>query len=165
MKFSSLLTAALIGITTYLTLELFFGSYGVVAYRLMEEYVDLSRGELAELEAQHEQLNRRVRLLKSEAETIRLEARDVGLVAENEYVLRIEGREPRPRHRYMPGSIPPVIPRPRDNRPLFRSIGLAVALVYMLVDTLTIQPQLAFVRRRKDETGWEVEVEGEEYIT
>lgn len=163
MKLWSLLYAALIGLGTYLLLELFFGSYGLVAYRLMTEHVTIARTELTALEDRHEELSRQVRLLTAEAETIRLEARDSGLVAENEYVVRIDGREPRPRHRYLPGSLPPAVPETRDNRPLFRSIGLAVALVYILVDALASQPSLSFVPRRRRDHRWDVEVEGDEF--
>ncbi len=163
MKLWSLVIAALLGVATYLLLELFFGSYGFVAYDLMGEYVELSSQELQELEERHDALRDQIRQLTTSRETIRLEARDSGLVGSDEYVIRIDGREPRPRHRYSPGSLPPVIPRTRDNRPLFRSIGVAVALVYILVDTLAFQPHPAILhrRRRGKNSEWDVEVEGE----
>tara|TARA_B100000614_G_scaffold253583_1_gene267677 strand:- start:247 stop:744 length:498 start_codon:yes stop_codon:yes gene_type:complete len=163
MKLWSLLFAALVGLGTYLTLELFFGSYGFVAQGLLEEYIQVSEADLARVEERHAALQRQVQQLTTEAETIRLEARDSGLVAPDEYVLRIEGRQPRPRHRYLPGALPPVMPETRDNRPLFRSIGLAVALVYILVDSLAAQPQLVLLRRRREDGRWDVEVDGEEF--
>jgi len=165
MKLWSLVIAVLVGVATYLLLELFFGSYGFVAYELVGEYVELSSQEFAELEERHAALQEQIRQLTTSRETIRLEARDSGLVGPNEYVIRIEGREPRPRHRYSPGSLPPVIPRTRDNRPLFRSIGVAVALVYILVDALASQPNpVTFHRRRRGgRSSWDVEVEGEEF--
>ncbi|MFW5693756.1 MAG: FtsB family cell division protein [Alkalispirochaeta sp.] len=167
MKLWSVVIAALVGVAAYLLLELFFGSYGFVAFELMEEYVDLSNQELQELEERHASLQEQVRQLTTSRETIRLEARDSGLVRTDEYVVRIEGREPRPRHRYSPGSLPPVVPRTRDNRPLFRSIGVAVALVYILVDALAAHPNSMASpgRRRARESAWDVEVEGEEFQT
>lgn len=162
MKPWSLLCAALIGIASYFTLELFFGSYGLVAYRLMEDYRAVAREELEHIAEHHAELERQIRLLSTDSETIRLEARDSGLVLPDEYVVRIEGREPRPRHRYLPGSLPPAIPVSRDNRPLFRSIALAVSLVFLLVDTLSVQPRLFTMHRRRDEGLWDVEVDGEE---
>lgn len=167
MKLWSLVIAALVGVATYLLLELFFGSYGFVAYELMDEYVALSNQELQELEERHAALRQQIRQLTTSRETIRIEARDSGLIASDEYVVRIEGREPRPRHRYMPGSLPPTIPGTRDHRPLFRSIGVAVALVYLLVDALAFQPKPAGKPRRRRSTAatWEVEVEGDELPT
>ncbi|MEX2445378.1 MAG: septum formation initiator family protein [Alkalispirochaeta sp.] len=167
MKLWSLVIATLVGVATYLLLELFFGSYGFVAYDLMNDYVALSNQELEELEERHAALRDQIRRLTTSRETIRLEARDSGLVAPDEYIVRIEGREPRPRHRYSPGSLPPVIPETRDNRPLFRSIGVAVALVYILVDALAFHPNPTALHRRRRTTGssWDVEVEGEEFQT
>jgi cell division protein FtsB len=167
MKLWSLVIATLVGVATYLLLELFFGSYGFVAYDLMNDYVVLSNQELQELEERHAELRQQIRQLTTSRETIRLEARDSGLVGPDEYVVRIEGREPRPRHRYSPGSLPPVIPRTRDNRPLFRSIAVAVALVYILVDALAFHPKPTGLHRRRRTTRsvWDVEVEGEEFQT
>jgi cell division protein FtsB len=167
MKLWSLVIAALVGVATYLLLELFFGSYGFVAYELMDDYVTLSNQELEELEERHAALRQQIRQLTTSRETIRLEARDSGLVGPDEYVVRIEGREPRPRHRYSPGSLPPVIPRTRDNRPLFRSIAVAVALVYILVDAVAFHPKPAGFHRRRStaRSVWDVEVEGEEFQT
>lgn len=162
MKPWSLLCAALIGLASYFTLELFFGSYGLVAYRLMEDYRAVARDELEHIAERHAALERQIRLLSGNAETIRLEARDSGLIRPDEYVVRIEGREPRPRHRYLPGSLPPAVPVSRDNRPLFRSIALAVSLVFLLVDTLSFQPRMFTLHRRRDEGSWEVEVDGED---
>jgi cell division protein FtsB len=149
MKLTSVLIGALIGLATYLTLELIFGSYGHIAYQRLEAYVAEARRDLASVQERHRDLQDRIRLLRRSAEAVRLEARDVGIVAPDEYVVRIEGREPRPRHRYMPGTIPGRIPEVRDNRPLFRSIAVAIALVYLLVDVVAHQPVRAATRRAR----------------
>jgi cell division protein FtsB len=165
MKLSSVLTASLLGLAIYLTLELFFGSYGLVAQQLMEGYVSDAERRLEELQERHDAFASQIVALTTDRETVRLEARDIGLVGPNEYVLRIDGREPRPRHRYAPGGPPPVVPNTRDYRPLFRSISLAMALVFILVDTLATQPRVLVLHRRRDDARWDIEVDGEKLQT
>jgi cell division protein FtsB len=161
MKASSVLSITLLGLATYLLLELVFGSYGFLALNAMNEYADEADAELDTLRARTAELRLHVELLQTDRETIRLEARDIGFIRPEETVVRLEGHEPRPRHRYMPGTTPPPIPVTRDNRPLFRALSLAVALVAALVGTLrnTARISTAGQNRRKDE--WDVEVDGE----
>ncbi len=161
MKISSLLTALLLGIASYLAFELLFGSYGVIAYRLMDEYADGNRVRLESLYARQEELLRQVHLLTTDAETLRIEARDSGLVAGDEYVLRIVGREARSVYRYTPGALPDALPRTRDNRPLFRAIGLTISLLYLLIDIIITRPRSDRAVLRRNDEDWEVEIEGE----
>lgn len=166
MKISSLLTALLLGIASYLAFELLFGSYGVIAYRLMDEYADGNRLRLESLYTRQEELLRQVHLLTTDAETLRIEARDSGLVASDEYVLRIVGREPRSVYRYVPGAPPDSLPRTRDNRPLFRAIGLTISLLYILIDIIITRPRTDHVaRRRAGDDEWEVEIEDEKRMS
>jgi len=159
MKRTSLLGIALFGVGIYLLLELLFGSYGVFAYRMMERYLLEAENDLAELEVRRADLERQVQMLTSDGETIRLEARDIGFIEQNERIIRLEGHEPRPRHRYLPGTTPQPVPVPRDNRPLFRAIALALSLVALIVDTLRHTTGEITPRRRRNE--WDVDVEGE----
>lgn len=133
MKLSWLVIAALLGLGVYLSLELLFGPYGLVAYHQLERFRERSLVEFEVLHRQTAELQRQVRMLTTDAETIRLEARDIGLVAANEVVVRLENRDPRPRHRYMPGTLPAQMKQVRDNRPLFRSLGLTVFLLSLLI--------------------------------
>jgi cell division protein FtsB len=161
MKASSVLSITLLGLATYLLLELVFGSYGFLALAAMNEYADEAETELSALRARTEELQLHVELLQTDRETIRLEARDIGFIRPDETVVRLEGHEPRPRHRYMPGTTPPAIPATRDNRPLFRALSLAIVLVAALVGTLrsTARDSTSQQHRRKDE--WDVEIDGE----
>ena len=131
--------ATLLGLGVYLVLELLFGPYGVIAFNQLERFRDRSVLELNELHRQTADLQLQVRMLTTDAETIRLEARDIGLVGQNEVVLRLENRDPRPRHRYMPGTVPAKISPVRDNRPLFRSVGFTAFLLTLLVQLLGIK--------------------------
>lgn len=124
--------ATLLGLGVYLVLELLFGPYGLLAYQKLERFHEKTVLELIDLNSRSRDLHLQVRMLTTDSETVRLEARDIGLVGANDVVLRLENRDPRPRHRYMPGTLPPEIPRVRDNRPLFRSVGFAVFLVMIL---------------------------------
>ena len=161
MKASSVLSITLLGLSTYLLLELVFGSYGFLAQNAMSEYADEAETKLVDLRTQTEELQLHVALLQTDRETIRIEARDIGFIRPDETVVRLDGHEPRPRHRYMPGSTPPAIPVTRDNRPLFRALALAVVLVSFLIGTLRNTAQISSTRqnRRKDE--WDVEVDGQ----
>ncbi len=160
MKLSSLLSITLLGVITYLLLELVFGSYGIMAYKVLERYAREAETQLAELETRHAQLQSQARNLAGDRETVRLEARDIGFVQNNEVIVRLEGHEPRPSHRYLPGPAPVSPPLPKDNRPLFRAIALVVALVGILVETLrsTARTELP---KPKGRHRWSVEVEGE----
>lgn len=134
MKASLLIPATLMGLTVYLLLEVIFGQYGIIAYHRLDDFRDRSVLELAEIKDQTRVLQRQVRLLTTDRETVRLEARDIGFVATDEMVLRVQNRDPRLRHRYQPGALPSRFPQVRDNRPLFRSVGFAVFLLTLLFD-------------------------------
>lgn len=165
MKRSSLLSITLFGFAIYLSLELVFGSYGFLAYHALEDYVERAEERYSTLTETHEELQRQIHLLTTDTATIRLEARDIGFIAPNESVVRIDGHTPRPRHIYMPGATPPPIPETRDNRALFRAIALAITLVALLVEILrsTADTPQTETRRRKRADEWDVEVEGESY--
>ncbi len=166
MRLSHFLGIALLGVSTYLLLELLFGSYGVVAYRVVTDYVQEAEAQLVELRETHDELERLARRLSSDRETVRLEARDVGYIREDEVVVRVEGHQPRPRHRYYPGAIPVAPPPLQDNRPLFRAIALVVSLVALLVKTLLTtagleSPHAGAPGTKRDEQ-WDIEVEGDQ---
>ncbi len=139
MKPTWFVTSTLAGLGVYLLLELVFGQYGMIAFRTMEEFRSKAAQELEVLQRQTLDLQRQVRLLTTDSETIRLEARDIGLVGMEEIVVRLENHETRPRHRYQPGAVPSRMPRIRDNRPLFRSLGFTVFLVTLLVQLIGSQ--------------------------
>ncbi|MFP4151423.1 MAG: septum formation initiator family protein [Alkalispirochaeta sp.] len=166
MKRTSLLGIALFGVGTYLLLELLFGSYGVFAHHMMERYLLEAEEDLAELEERRNELRQQVDLLTGDGETIRLEARDIGFIESDERIIRLEGHEPRPRHRYLPGTTPKPVPVPRDNRPLFRAIALALSLVALIVETLRHTTGDVLPRREgRGGSEWDVDVEGESFQT
>lgn len=160
MRLSSLLSITLLGVVTYLFLELIFGSYGVLAYAVVNDYVQSAEEQLDELKARHAELELLAQRLSADREMVRLEARDIGFIQENEVIVRVEGHQPRQRHRYLPGATPSAPPHPRDNRPLFRTIALVVVLVGLLVDVLRTATRTEVPKRRHDDR-WSVEVEGE----
>lgn len=161
MKLSSLLGITLSGLLTYLLLEIVFGSYGLLAFYAMEEYARNAEAQLAELEETQAELRGTVYRLTTDRETIRLEARDIGFIRPEETVVRLEGHNPRQRHRYMPGTTPPPIPVTRDNRPLFRALSLALTLIALFVETVRTTSRKTLPTRRRDD--WDVEVDGESY--
>lgn len=160
MRFSSLLSITLLGVATYLFLELFFGSYGVLAYTVVNDYVQVAEERLDELKTRQAELELLAQRLSNDREMVRLEARDVGFIQGNEIIVRVEGHEPRPRHRYLPGTTPAASPHPRDNRPLFRTIALVVILAALLVEVLRSTTRAELPERKRTDR-WNVEVDGE----
>ena len=156
MKLSSLLNVNLFGFAVYLSLELVFGSYGFLAQRALEDYLEQAERQYTTLAETREELQRQIYLLTTDAETIRLEARDIGFIAPEEAVVRVDGHKPRPPHSYIPGATPPPIPETKDNRALFRTIALAFALVALLMETLrsaAANPHTHTSRRKRTDEG------------
>lgn len=157
MKPSSVVTAALMGLAVYFLLQFVFGTYGVVAYAVMSDYLERSREALETALERRTEFQSEVDSLTVDAEQIRVEARRIGFVDEDEIVVRIDGRERVSAFEYDPGSLPVDVPWPRDNRPLFRSIGLAVTLLILLLHLLGTPPNAVPSRRVRDEE-WEIEI-------
>ena len=155
MKPTSVVTAALMGLAVYLLLQFVFGMYGLVAHTVVSDYLDRSRDTLVRVRERREELQREVEALTGDAETIRIEARRIGIVASDEVVVRVDGRDRRPRYRYSSGEQPLEVPWPRDNRPLFRAVGFATTLLVLLVYLLGSPPPR---RRPARDEEWEIEI-------
>ncbi|POR01804.1 hypothetical protein AU468_07565 [Alkalispirochaeta sphaeroplastigenens] len=149
MKSSWFVLALALGLGSYLLLELVFGQSGLIAYGAMEKARHQARLEMEAMQEQTAALERYIGLLTTDAETIRLEARDIGYVGPDEVVLRVEGRDARLRHRYQPGIMPSPLPRIRDNRPLFRSVGFTVFLLITLIDLVRLPGEARRSSRRE----------------
>lgn len=159
MNRSSLPVALLVGVATYLVLELLAGSYGLLAFRDLERHAEAAAQAAEAIERRSVELTTMVRSLTSDPETILVEARDVGFAAADEVVVRVAGRTARTSHRYVPGQLPTPRPEPTDRRPLFRALALALGLVYLLVDLLAAQPTRGGTRRDESHR-WTADVEG-----
>ena len=163
MKLSTLLSASLIGFAAYLLMELLWGSYGFVAYRELTAFVATAEDGLAEQEAVSRTLEGRVHDLTTDADTVRLEARAIGYLDQADRVVRFpDQRVPsQPPSRAVHQPEPP--PQSIDNRPLSRAVAVAIALLYVLVETLALQSSeiVRERRRRSSPSSWEVEVDDE----
>lgn len=157
MKPSSMVTAALTGLAVYFLLQFVFGAYGVVAYSVVSDYLDRSRDALTQAQGQQLVFQREIDSLTMDSERILVEARAIGIVGDNEVVVRINGRPRTPVYRYDPGALPTDVPWPRDNRPLFRSIGLAASLLILLLHLLSAPAPERMPRGLRDEE-WEIEI-------
>lgn len=157
MKPSSVMTAALSGLVVYLLLQIVFGMYGVIATGVMTEYLEASRRDLLDAQEQRVRFQQEIESLTTDEERIRIEARAIGMVDDTDVVVRVNGYQRAPRYSYDPGVLPVEIPWPRDNRPLFRSIGLATALLVMLLYLLRVPQSVPPPRRARDEE-WDVEI-------
>jgi len=127
----------LFGLTVYLVLELVFGSYGFVAYHVVDSYKQEIEEGRSSVENREQQLRVEINRLQTDPDAVRRAAHDLGLVGEREGVIRVSGYR-YTRHRgYDPGRPAPIMRTIADNRPLFRGIGLTAALLFLLVQLLT----------------------------
>lgn len=148
MKSYPIVAATLLGVAVYFSLELLFGSTGFIAHQALEEYHGQVSADLERVRDANAELQRQIDRLRSDPEEIRIVARDVGLVEPDERIIRIEGRDRFPRQRLSPGPAVREAPRIADNRPLFRAIGLATTLVFLLAHLFS-EPLAARRRRRQ----------------
>ena len=149
MRAYPILTATLMGVAVYFSLELLFGSTGFIAHQALREYQGQVNSDLEHVRSTNTELKQRIERLRSDPEEIRVAARDIGLVEEDVQVVRIEDRDRFPRQRISPGPTVRASPEIADNRPLFRAIGLATTLIFLLV-YLFSEPITARRRRRME---------------
>ncbi len=157
MKPSSVLIALLLGISVYLLLQLSFGTHGIVARSVLLDYLVDAESALSDAQLQGAELQREIESLTSDPERIIIEARRIGMVGEREVIVRLDGYGRLPAYQYQPGSLPTDVPWPSDNRPLFRSIALAVTLFVLLIYLFKTPATQQLPKRRDDE--WEIHVD------
>ena len=81
------------GLAAAATIALILGDSGIVAYRRAAEYRDRLVGGIEEIEAAHRRLQRQLARFQSDAEAVRLAARELGYYRPDETVVSItEGR-------------------------------------------------------------------------
>ena len=159
MRATSWLTATAVGLSTYFLLELLFGSTGLAAYRDLYDHTVAVERHLVELGRTNADLQRTIDRLRTDSTTIRVEARELGIVAPGERVLLIEGRPRTTAQRYEPGTALPPRPNRPDVRPLFRSIAAAAALAALIVALLAGTPRRSRRRQRAPFAGAKPAVE------
>lgn len=138
MKLLPFVASGLFGLTVYLTLELLLGSYGLVAYRAVESYSREVYAAEQSISLRETELETEILNLRTDREAVRREAHDLGLIGDGEGIIRVTGYSLSRTHSYDPGRTAPPMRKIADNRPLFRGLGLAAALV-LLIPLLIVQ--------------------------
>lgn len=120
--------AASVSVAVYLLLNLFFGEHGVFAYRELTAYQARLESNVEEMEETRNKLAERAGKLRSSAEAVALEAREIGYYRDDERPVHVEGFTP-----WQPGTEAGTLlkePEPQPNRqPLFRVVALSSGLI------------------------------------
>lgn len=130
-----LLVAAFVGIAAYLAASFVYGPGGLVAHRRMEDYRRDLEANIVELSEIHERLNARIEALSTDPEAVRLQARGLGYIGENERIIRIEGNERRG-NSYAVGRVVRRRDMRDDPTPVFRGLALSAAVATYLLLSL-----------------------------
>lgn len=133
---SRIIISLYIGYVVYSLLTLVYGQSGLTALGELRAYSEKLVRNLEEIQETNRRLHTEIGLLRSEAEYIRLESRRIGYFEPDEGIIHIEDYENRKNH-YAVGKIIRWEISQDARKKLFRSLGLASALLMFLVMTLS----------------------------
>lgn len=123
-----LFISTVVSIVLYLVLNGIFGDHGLLAYSDLLDYRDRLETNISSMEQTREELSATADELRSSAEAVRLEARELGYYRSGERPVRIEGFSP-----WEPGIEAGTLLRapepPPDRQPLFRVAAITAGLV------------------------------------
>lgn len=83
-------------IVTYLLFSLIWADYGVLGYADLDAYRGRLETNIERLEDRRAELSAESRSLRTDADRIRVEARQLGYYRESEGLVRLEGYDPQP---------------------------------------------------------------------
>ena len=138
---SRIIISLYVGYVVYSLLMLAYGQSGLVALGELKDYREKLVLNLAEIQETHNELRSEIDLLRSDGEYISLESRRIGYFEANEGIIHVDGYENRKNH-YAVGKIIRWEISQDDRKKLFRSLGLASALLIFLIMTLVRKNQL-----------------------
>ncbi len=126
-----------LGFAAYCLVVFVFGRTGIVASNELRHYKTRLETNLSQLEDINTHLADRFDSLRTNAETIRLEARQLGFLEPNERVLQISGYSP-PRNAFAVGSLASERHHTVTSDSVSRVVGLIVAvLTFVLLGVFT----------------------------
>ena len=117
-----------------------FGDSGLLALGSLAGYRDRLAANVASLEARNAALQARLQAVRTDPDTEKVLARDLGLVEPGERVVRIEGTAPQP-ERSVVGDLLRYHAPPTTRNAAIKAVATVGALVLLL---------LAFLRSRRD---------------
>lgn len=131
MKLSSFLAALYISFLTFSLLALFFGETGVTSLDRLRIRNGALTSNLDDLVNKQGDLAARLESLRSDPESIVIEARALGLYRRGDQVVQFRNLETR---RALPnaGQVLNLLPLPRTDENLLRVISLVAGIIVML---------------------------------
>lgn len=131
MKLSSFLAALYISFLTFSLLALFFGETGVTSLDRLRIRNGALSSNLDDLVNKQGDLAARLESLRSDPESIVIEARALGLYRRGDQVVQFRNLETR---RALPnaGQVLNLLPLPRTDENLLRVISLVAGIIVML---------------------------------
>ncbi len=128
-------------IFTYLLLSLIWADYGVLGYAHLDAYRGRLESNIERLEDRQAELAAETRSLRTDADRIRVEARQLGYYRESEGLVRLEGYDPQA-VATSPGAL---VKRPakrrdrRDHAAIIRAAAASAGLLALFVMLLLEQ--------------------------
>ncbi|MFO8064307.1 MAG: septum formation initiator family protein [Spirochaetota bacterium] len=135
-------------ILTYLLLSLVWSDYGIIAHQRLERYHDRLENNVEELERRRQELKSQTRSLRTDADRVRVEARTLGYLGENEGRVRIEGFEPES-NPTSPGGIVRNRRLVENHAAVLRSIAAGVGLLALFLMLIFDQPNAGAAREAR----------------
>ncbi len=120
-----------LGFVVYCVAMLIFGRTGVLASRELQEYRGRLEQNLSGLHDVNERLAAEFESLRSDPDTIRVEANKLGFYAQDQRVMRL-GNSPQDASVYSIGSLVIEAKRSSASDGAIRSIGLGATLIFYL---------------------------------
>jgi len=124
-----------IGITAFIVASLtifLFGDSGLTAFRGMSQYERNLSGNVEDLVRRNAELQARLRLLKTDRETIIIMAREIGMYEPGDAVVKVPGRSQRP-PLYAMGDLLRMRKVDSARSAVFKEIALLATLVFLLL--------------------------------
>ena len=135
MKRSAFLAALYISFLTFSLLTLFFGKTGVTALDKIRNRNQSLSGNMADLDLKHSDLTAKLDALRSDPESIVIEARALGLYRAGEKVVRFRNLDPI-HHLPDAGQVLHLVPLQRTDESLLRVFAIATGIVVLLLSLI-----------------------------
>ena len=137
MYLRRLLLSLTIAVVINLTLNLLWGEWGLTDYRAARQSLENLQANLEELQQIRNVLIVTIDELQNNSQYIRLEARALGIIAPEEYMVRI-GRQSIRWPAISPGRVVlTTLSKENNRRGVFRALSLCAGLIFLLLSLVT----------------------------
>lgn len=116
-----------VSVAVYFLLNVFFGAQGMLSYQELLDYRDRLSHNIEQMEDTRSRLTARAEELRTSAEAVRLEARELGYYEPGEQPVRVDGFSQQAEPIQAGKLLAP--PSPADRQPLFRVAALSSGLI------------------------------------